>query len=104
MHNLAVSSETVKKPKIFDFDVYKLLILLVAKLLKSQFLDFFDTLSVYLKNILSVRITDIVNYHRAITCRTICKNVMSKTLHYYLNQLIKISALRFCFLPYCATN
>jgi hypothetical protein len=43
-----VLSETVEKPEIGEFDVCKSLILLHAKSLKSLYLGFFDSLSMYL--------------------------------------------------------
>jgi hypothetical protein len=46
---LLISAETVEKPQICDLDVRNHLISLHAKLLKLQFLDFFDSLAIYLQ-------------------------------------------------------
>ena len=44
---VVLSVETVEKPKIGHIGVCKLLILLHAKLVKSLFLGFFDSLAMY---------------------------------------------------------
>jgi len=42
-----ILAETVEKPKIHKYGACKLLISFHAKLLKSPFLDFFDSLASY---------------------------------------------------------
>ena len=45
-----IPAETVEKPSCHDFAIYKYLKSLYAKLLKSGFLDFFDSLAIYRSN------------------------------------------------------
>ena len=53
------SAETVEKASIHDFAIYKYLKSLYAKLLKSGFLDFFDSLAIYRSNFNPKFFTDI---------------------------------------------
>ena len=46
---VVILAETVEKPKIHKYGACKLLISFHAKLLKSPFLDFFDSLPTYRK-------------------------------------------------------
>ena len=45
---MQIHGETVEKPKINDFDVYKWLILLGVKIIKLPFSTFFDSLGEHL--------------------------------------------------------